>query len=49
MKYTTQQQKYIDSIDGQAHMTALEIIGLLETEVEKLKQKIKDLEAWLWD
>lgn len=30
MKYTTQQIKYLDSVDGQAHMSAIKIIGLLE-------------------
>lgn len=30
MKYTTQQQKYIDSVDGQAHASAVKMIGLLE-------------------
>ena len=31
--YFPQQQKYIDSVDGKAHMSAVEIIGLLESVV----------------
>ncbi len=30
MRYTKQQQKYLDSVDGNAHMSALKIIGLME-------------------
>lgn len=34
MKYTAQQQKYLDSVDGQAHMSAVKIIGLLEKTIK---------------
>jgi hypothetical protein len=34
MKYTTQQQKYIDSVDGKAHASAVTIIGVLEKVVK---------------
>lgn len=30
MNYSAQQQKYLDSVDGQGHMSAVKIIGLLE-------------------
>lgn len=30
MPYTPMQQKYIDSVDGRAHQSAVEIIGELE-------------------
>ena len=32
--YFPQQQKYIDSVDGAAHMSAVKIIGLLESVVK---------------
>ena len=38
MKYTLQQQKYIDSVDGNAHMTAVTIIGLLENALKAQKR-----------
>ena len=34
MKYTAQQQKYVDSVDGDAHMSAVKIIGLLEKTIK---------------
>ena len=34
MSYFPQQQKYIDSVDGQAHASAVKIIGLLENIVK---------------
>lgn len=34
MKYSAQQKKYIDSVDGKAHMSAVKIIGLLEKTVK---------------
>lgn len=30
MEYSKQQKKYIDSVDGDAHMSAVDIIGQLE-------------------
>lgn len=32
--YEAQQQKYIDSVDGNAHQSAIEIIGLLEAVIK---------------
>jgi len=32
--YFPQQQKYIDSVEGQAHMSAVKIIGLLESIIK---------------
>jgi len=32
--YTKKQMEYIDSVDGQAHMSAVKIIGDLEAELE---------------
>ena len=34
MEYTLQQKKYIDSVDGQAHASAVDIIGLLEKVIK---------------
>jgi hypothetical protein len=34
MEYTKFQQKYIDEVEGRAHMNAVEIIGLLEKTIE---------------
>jgi len=33
--YTKKQMEYIDSVDGQAHMSAVKIIGDLEKELAK--------------
>lgn len=35
MSYTKQAQKYIDSVDGKAHMSAVEIIERLERAIQK--------------
>jgi hypothetical protein len=49
MKYTTQQIKYIDSVEGKAHMSAVAIIGVLEEKLNKatgiLKKVIEFPEA----
>ena len=45
MQYTTQQHKYIDSVDGQAHASALEIIGELEAIPEGWRVHSLRLEA----
>jgi hypothetical protein len=34
MEYSVQQKKYIESVDGKAHMSAVKIIGLLEKTVK---------------
>lgn len=34
MKYTSQQLKYIDSVDGEAHSSAVELIGVMERALE---------------
>jgi hypothetical protein len=36
MTYTPKQQEYIDSIDGAAHQSAVEIIGELEKRLAEL-------------
>lgn len=34
MEYSAQQKKYIESVDGKAHMSAIKIIGLLEKVIK---------------
>lgn len=34
MEYSAQQKKYIDSVEGKAHASAVEIIGLLDKTVK---------------
>ena len=36
MAYTKMQMKYIDSVEGRAHQSAVEIIGELERRLEEL-------------
>lgn len=38
MEYTENQKKYIASVDGAAHIDAVEIIGDLEFEIDKQKE-----------
>ena len=35
MEYTKKQMEYIDSVDGQAHMSAVKIIGDLEQYIKE--------------
>jgi len=44
MKYMPQQQKYIESVDGQAHQSAVEIIGLLEKTIQGMWVLVASLE-----
>ena len=41
--YLPKQQKYIDSVGGYAHSTAVQIIGTLEIEIERLRNMMKTL------
>jgi len=34
VEYSIQQKKYIDSVEGKAHMSAIKIIGLLEKTIK---------------
>lgn len=34
MEYSVQQKKYIESVEGKAHMSAIKIIGLLEKVIK---------------
>jgi len=38
--YTKAQQKYIDSVDGKAHQSALEIIGKLEDINKRMHSQV---------
>lgn len=38
--YTQKQQEYINSVDGNAHMSAVEIIGDLEARHNALKEAV---------
>ena len=40
--YTDNQMKYIHSVDGQAHIDAVEIIGQLDKEIKRLRELVKD-------
>ena len=44
--YTDKQKKYIDSVDGQAHMSAVKIIGELEEALEKIAKVGGNGSAW---
>jgi hypothetical protein len=35
--YTSKQKQYIDSVDGRAHQSAVEIIGQLEAEIAAIR------------
>ena len=37
MEYTSKQKEYIDSVDGEAHQSAVKIIGNLQAELESIK------------
>ena len=39
--YTQRQASYIASVGGQAHQFALETIGELEAEIERLRAELK--------
>lgn len=41
--YTPKQQEYINSVDGNAHMSAVEIIGELEERHNALVEAVKKL------
>lgn len=47
MGYTKKQTDYINSVEGKAHITAVEIIGELERQHEEDVKKIIDLEIKL--
>lgn len=52
MEYTNLQMEYINSVDGKAHQSAVNIIGRLEYAVEehrKYNHIHNDLEAYLWE
>lgn len=43
--YTPKQQEYINSVDGNAHMSAVKIIGDLEARHNALREAV----AWEWE
>lgn len=49
--YSSIQQKYINSVDGVAHQSALNIIAELEADIERLMSVIKETRscAKSWD
>jgi hypothetical protein len=49
--YSSNQQKYINSVDGAAHQSALNIIAELEADIERLVSVIKETRACAksWD
>ena len=49
--YTARQMEYINSVGGKAHITAVEIIGELETNLkdfERLKELLTNCEYLPW-
>ena len=40
-RYTPKQLEYIESVGGAAHMSAVEIIGALEKELNTLRQEAR--------
>ena len=40
MEYMPKQKEYIDSVDGQAHLSAVNIIGELEAQIKDQNNKI---------
>lgn len=45
--YTTRQKEYIDSVEGEAHMSAVKIIGELDIENQKLKEADKIVQDYI--
>ena len=45
MEYTEHQKAYIDSVDGMAHMSAIELIGLLDANIAELEAELAAMAA----
>ncbi|HNW93120.1 MAG TPA: hypothetical protein PKM88_09470, partial [bacterium] len=48
--YTEHQQAYIDSVDGIAHNSAVELVGLLDARIDELEAQLaaaQERERWI--